>query len=419
MPSDGGEEVLDPLPRDRRNRHGTLFPGSQSGGRHRIRVGLVEGVELGHGVSADLPENRPNGVDVAVGIGGGRIHDMDQQVGVDHHVERRTEGLDQLVGQLADEADGVGQEDGLAAGELQAPRGGVERGEEAILDQDPGVGHAVQKGGLAGVRVADDGDRAVAGVASPLRLGGPVLPDAHQVLFEPADPAHEAPSVDLELGLARASCSDTAGLLAEGPARAPQARKAVAQLCQLDLGPAGQAAGVLGEDVEDHGGAVERGTLQDRLEVALLRRGEFVVEHDGVGVVVLGDVADLGGLAAAHVGGDVGGIPTLKHPGHRIGTSRVNQAGQFVHRGVDLLLVVAAERHAGQHDALPEGPVDEAPTLAAELSEGATVRRFVRSLLVGLEGLLDQTVVPVVTHVRPRGRRCGRPGPSGGSCRPG
>jgi len=298
---------------------------------------------------------------------------MDQQVGVDHDVERRTECLDQLMGQLSDEADRVGQEDRLATGKLEAPGRGVERGEEPVLDEHAGIGHSVQERRLAGVGVAHDCHRPVAGAAAPLRLGGPVLPDAHEVLFELADPSHDPAPIDLQLGLARAPGSDATGLLAERAARATQAGQAVTELCQLDLGAARQAAGVLGEDVEDHRGAVQRRPLQDRLEVALLGRGELVVENDGVCVVLLGEVAYLDRLAAADVRGDVRGVAVLEHPGHRVGSGRVDQSGQLVHRGVDLVGVFSAQCHACQHDAFTERTVDEAAVCASELTEGAPV----------------------------------------------
>ena len=63
---------------------------------------------------------------------------MDEQVGVGRHLEGGAEGLDQLVGQLADEADGVGEQHGLAAGQLEPPGGGVEGGEEPVLDEHAG-----------------------------------------------------------------------------------------------------------------------------------------------------------------------------------------------------------------------------------------------------------------------------------------
>ena len=63
------------------------------------------------------------------------------------------------------------------------------------------------------------------------------------------------------------------GLLADSALpRAPQAGQPVAQLGQLDLGLALLGVGVLGEDVEDHRGAVDGGAAEDLLEVALLGR---------------------------------------------------------------------------------------------------------------------------------------------------
>ena len=90
---------------------------------------------------------------------------MDDEVGQANRVERRTERLDELVGQLAHEADGVGHQHRLAAGQRELARPRVEGDEEAVLDQDVGVGQAVEQRGLAGVGVADEGELAVAAAA--------------------------------------------------------------------------------------------------------------------------------------------------------------------------------------------------------------------------------------------------------------
>ena len=82
---------------------------------------------------------------------------MQDQVGEHRLLERRLEGLDQLVGQLLDEADRVGQQV-VAAGELEAAGGRVEGVEEPVPDPDLGAGQRVQQGRLAGVGVAGEGD---------------------------------------------------------------------------------------------------------------------------------------------------------------------------------------------------------------------------------------------------------------------
>ena len=61
-------------------------------------------------------------------------------------------------------------------------------------------------------------------------------------------------------------------LLGERRALAPEAGQPVAEQGQLDLGLALLAVGVLGEDVEDHRGAVDGGAAEQLLEVALLGR---------------------------------------------------------------------------------------------------------------------------------------------------
>ena len=121
--------------------------------RRRL-VGLVEHQQLGHPVGADLGQHGAHGVDLALRVGGAGVDDVDEQVGLGDHLERALERLDQPVGQLADEADRVGQEHGLAAGQREAAGGGVERGEEPVLDEHAGVGEPVEQRALAGVRVA-------------------------------------------------------------------------------------------------------------------------------------------------------------------------------------------------------------------------------------------------------------------------
>ena len=94
-----------------------------------------------------------------------------------------------------------------------------------------------------------------------------------QLGLELVDAAQDAPAVDLELGLAGTTrCRCRAALLAEAVAPAAEAGQPVAQLGQLDLGLALLAVGVLGEDVEDHRGAVDGRAAEQLLEVALLGR---------------------------------------------------------------------------------------------------------------------------------------------------
>ena len=274
---------------------------------------------------------------------------MHEQVGVGHDRQRRLERLDELVGQLADEADRVGEQHRLAAGQVEAAGGGVEGGEEAVLDEHAGVGEPVEQRRLAGVRVADDGDPLGAGPVLGLALGGAVLGDLAQLGLELVDAPLDAPAVDLELGLARAAGADpgaarghAAALLGQGRAPPAEAGQPVAQQGQLDLGLALLAVGVLGEDVEDHRGAVDRGATEELLEVALLGRGELVVEHDGVAVGLERDLAQLLGLALADVGGRVGRGAALHEARDLVGAGGVDELRELVEAGLGVLVGVRA-----------------------------------------------------------------------------
>ena len=116
---------------------------------------------------------------------------------------------------------------------------------------------------------------------------------------------------------------------------------------------------VLGEDVEDHGRAVDRRAAEQLLEVELLGRRQLVVEHDRVGVDRQAQLAQLLGLALADVPRVVGRRPALHEAADDIGAGGVDQQFELVEAGVDLGLVVVWQRDGDQHDLLPDRAVDQ------------------------------------------------------------
>ena len=64
------------------------------------------------------------------------VDDVEDQIGEPRLLERRPERIDELVGQLADEADGVGQQVVAPAG-AQHPGGRVERVEQPVAHARP------------------------------------------------------------------------------------------------------------------------------------------------------------------------------------------------------------------------------------------------------------------------------------------
>src|SRR5271166_3998549 len=122
----------------------------------------------------------------------------------------------------------------------------------------------------------------MARAVAPPSLGAPVAVEPAQVSFEPAHPLEEPPPVDLEDRLAGTPGPDAAGLLAECASSTAQTGQPVTEEGELDLRLPFGGPCVLGEDVEDHRGAVDGGPPEDLLEVALLCRREVVVEDHGV-----------------------------------------------------------------------------------------------------------------------------------------
>ena len=235
---------------------------------------------------------------------------MQDQVGQARLLQRGAEGVDELVGQLADEADGVGQQV-RAPVDAHRARVGVQRVEQPVSHADRRAGQRVEQRRLAGVRVA--GQRDLRHVRA-LALGahdGPRALDVGQLALERGDPVAGQATVGLDLRLARSARADAGAEALEMRPQAAHPREVVLELGELDLELAVRALGVAGEDVEDHGGAVDDGQPQLLLEVALLARRQLVVAGDHVGVGALGRLLDLLDLARPEVGVGVRALAVL------------------------------------------------------------------------------------------------------------
>ena len=112
----------------------------------------------------DLGEHDPHRVDLGHRVGVGGVDDVQDQVAAGDLLQRRAERLDQLVGQVPDEADGVGERVLAPVGGLGPAHRRIQGGEQRVLDQHVGAGQPVEQRRLAGVGVAGERDaRAPAG----------------------------------------------------------------------------------------------------------------------------------------------------------------------------------------------------------------------------------------------------------------
>src|SRR5581483_1490209 len=220
-------------------------------------VALVQDPDGRPLVGPDLAEHA---VDDPRLLGPARLRDVDhveEEVRGADLLERALERLDQLVGQLVDEADRVGEEDDEAFRKAEPPDGRVERREEPILDHDARLREAVHQRRLAGVRVADERDgrkrdgRALVAVDVPGPLD--VLEPARQL----RDPLADAPAIDFELRLPRSARPDAAAEAREVRPLPREPRPEILELRELDLHLALEAPRALREDVEDQRAPVD------------------------------------------------------------------------------------------------------------------------------------------------------------------
>ena len=249
--------------------------------RERILpVGLIHDIDDRDGAGAELLQGAGGDVHVHLVVRIRAVDDLENQVGIDRLLERRAEGVDEVVRQVVDEADGVGQEKVAVAARGDLPDGGVEGREEHVLHHDflflirtAGLEESVHERRFAGVRVADECDlRDTGGLALPaLRVA--VLRDLAELLPELGHVLLDTTAVELDLRLTGSLVRHgTAGaaLPAQILAQPDEARKHVLQLRVVDLKLRFLRAGAVRKDVEDQVRSVNDFDLEVMREVRKL-----------------------------------------------------------------------------------------------------------------------------------------------------
>src|SRR3989441_192101 len=170
-------------------------------------------------------------------------------------LDGRAERGNEVVRQLADEADGVGETKPVSVADIHLAGQGVERREQAILDEDVVARERAQDARLSSVGVAHE-RRARAGAPS-LALVRAVVGYVVQPLFEDGDLAADGPAVGLKLGLARPAQPDATTDAGEVRPHAGEPGQEGLELRQLHLQLRLGRARARREDVEDDLGAVQ------------------------------------------------------------------------------------------------------------------------------------------------------------------
>ncbi len=247
-------------------------------------VHFVHDQDLRNGRGADFAEHLEDVGSVLDGGRRGNIDYMQDQGGLGDFFEGRAEGLHQGGGQVADEADSIAHQDAPFRGKHERPHGGIECGEHARVHQHSRLGEAVEERGLASIGVTGQRQGGERYGATAAAMEGTAGPDTFQVVGDFLNALLDATAVGLKLRFARAAGADAAAEARHFDAATGEARQPVVQLREFHLQAAFASVGAGGEDVEDELGAVDDFRLDGLFEIALLGRGEVVIEDHHVGL---------------------------------------------------------------------------------------------------------------------------------------
>jgi hypothetical protein len=207
------------------------------------------------------------------------VEHVQEQIGLAHLLEGGAEGGDEVVWQLADEADRIGEQRVPVVAERDLARQRIEGGEEPVLYKDVlRARECPQDGRLPRVRIADE--RGAELVLSPRALDLALSLNVGKSLLQQLDAVTDQPTVGLELRFAGAPDADAAAELLEVGPHPRQPRHGVLELRELDLHLGLGAAGAGGKDVEDQLRPIDHPRVERVLDVLALRGGELVVEDD-------------------------------------------------------------------------------------------------------------------------------------------
>ncbi len=262
---------------------------------------------------------------------------MDDEVGGDDLLQSRPEGGDELGREIRDEADRVGQDRLVEAGQGDFPHRRVEGGEEQILRHHVGLGKTIEQGGLARIGIADQCDdrpwRALASGA----VEGPGAGDLLELLLELRHAVADQPPVGLDLGLAGAAEEAEAAALPFEVGPAPdQPARLIVEMSELDLKPAFRRRRPLAENLENEAGPVDDLGLGRGLEILLLDGRDRSVDDDQLRFVARHRLGDRFNLSGAEKGRGLGGADLEMKPVRDLDPDRLGETGGLVESSLDV-----------------------------------------------------------------------------------
>ena len=379
-----------------------VFGGDQDRARELSREGgarlgvdpvdLVEEEAAGHGLRADLAEHGAGHLELAAEGGVGRVGQVEEERRLERLVEGAAERGHQVVGELLDEAHGVGDQDARLGLGVERAHRRVEGGEELVRHQHRAAGEGPHQRRFAGVGVTDQ--RHAAGVLAVGAAHALLLLDGGELLAQLGDAVADLALVELQRRLARALAPDAPALPVGAPSALAEARSDVGEARDLHLELGLATLGVAVENLHDHARAVQHRRPRGALQVARLARRDLVIDHHqrrragrrgagggGVGVALVPLVVlavfggratgarlvlpgrsgrrddpgparehrQLGQLALADHGGGGERAASLRHRGDHVVAEGVHEATELRDGGGVIRVVDAGELNGDEH----------------------------------------------------------------------
>mgnify|MGYP003693800959 CR=1 FL=1 len=199
-----------------------------------------------------------------------RVDHVEEHVGLFELLEGRLEGRHELMGELADEAHGIGEDEGSVGRARDEPGRRIESDEEPVGSGVLRSRQVIEQGGLAGIGIADEGDHGHPGRLAPVAEEATMHAHSPELAADLLDAMTDHAAIGLELRFTRAPRADTPAQPLQMLPLPDEAREEIRELGELDLQLALHGPRALGEDVEDERGAVDDLEAERPAEIALL-----------------------------------------------------------------------------------------------------------------------------------------------------